>query len=672
MAEADPSPGRKEWLLGALLVLATAAAYQQVWHAGFIWDDDRHLTQNPCIIGPLGLREIWTTGAARICPLVLTTFWFEHAAWGLNPLPYHIVNVLLHAACGIMLWRVLRGLGIPGAWFGAALWTLHPVQVETVAWITELKNTQSCLFYLLAIFFYLRWMKRGGEEPSLLRGNYLLATLCCLLAMASKSSTVVLPVVLGLCAWWRNGRWRWRMAIGLIPIALMSAATSALSLWTQNLEGANETQWALSWPGRIAVAGRVFWFYLGKLLWPHPLVFIYPRWSIDTAQVAAYLPVLALGALLWVAWRGRKGRLRPISFTTAYFLVALLPVLGLVQQFFTRYSFVGDHFQYLASMGPLALIAAAAAAASGTDAAALPGTLARGCVLLVLGTLTWRQCAEYSDVRTLWLATNSRNPDSWLVHNNLGILYAQEGSLDEAIGEYGRAGEINPRFSGTYSNLGIALLKKGRLDDAIVQFGKALEIEPVDPETHNNLGNAYRRKGWMDQAVGQFNAALKIDPEDASARFNLGNALQRMGRLDEAVAQFRKTLEIDPRHPGARFSLGNALAQGGHMKEAVREFEKALSDDPRNPRIHTNLGAVLLNLGRTDDAIAQFRAAVESGPGDVDAHVNLGQVLLQAGRPQEAIAEYRKALEMKPDDPEINRLLSAALESKRARDSGTR
>src|ERR1700678_3949151 len=199
MAESDRAFGRRECLLGGLLVIATLIAYQKVWHAGFIWDDDRHLTTNPCIVGPLGLKEIWTTSAARICPLVLTTFWVEHALWGLEPLPYHLVNVLLHGACAVVLWRVLRSLQVPGAWLGAALWTLHPVQVESVAWITEMKNTESGLFFLLSIFFFVKWLRaRGVDERTGGGWNYALTLLFAALAMASKSSTVILPVVLCL------------------------------------------------------------------------------------------------------------------------------------------------------------------------------------------------------------------------------------------------------------------------------------------------------------------------------------------------------------------------------------------------------------------------------------------------------------------------------------------
>jgi Flp pilus assembly protein TadD len=666
MPEAHRSVARTEWVLGGLLVVATLVAYQHVWHAGFIWDDDRHLTQNPTIVGPLGLREIWTTRAARICPLVLTTFWVEHALWGLNPLPYHLVNVLMHTACGLVLWRVLRSLQVPGAWLGAALWTLHPVQVETVAWVTELKNTQSCFFYLLGGFFFLKWIKREKPVPSLLQWNYAAAALCCALAMASKSSTVILPVVLGLCAWWVDRRWRWRTAIGLVPVALMSLATSALSIWTQHLEGANDPQWDLSWPARLAVAGRVFWFYLGKLLWPHPLVFIYPRWNIDSTQIASYLPTAAMFALLLFLGWSRKGKLRPAFFAAACFLAALLPVLGLVQQFFLRYSFVGDHFQYLASMGPLALAAAGITTGFGAlrNRGEYPYAFLSGTMLLVLGFLTWRQSAIYADVKTLWLATNARNPQSWLVHNNLGIIYSSEGSTEAAIEQYRQVAAINPGFSGTYSNLGIALMKERRVDDAINEFRRALAIDPVDPETHNNLGNAYRRKGWMDQAVDEFQTALKIDPRDVVARVNLGNSLQRMGRMGEALIQFQKALEIEPNNSGAHYGLGNALAQSGRMEEALAQYQEASRLEPGDPRIHTNLGAVFLKLGRMDDAIVQFREATEIDPGNADTHVNLGQTLMQRDRLDEAIAEYQKALEITPNDAEVRRDLDIAIEQK--------
>jgi hypothetical protein len=221
---------RTDWTLGLLVVVATILAYQQTWHAGFIWDDDTHLTQNSCIVGGLGLKGIWTTSAAMYYPLVLTNFWLQHALWGLYPLPYHVLNVLMHTACALLFWQVLRELHVRGAWFGAIVWSLHPVMVESAAWITELKNTQSAFFYLLAILFFIKWHRaRSLPEVKIARRQYVLVIICAVLAILSKSSTVILPVVLGLCWWWLDRRWRWRNVAWLLPFLAISLAASA---WT--------------------------------------------------------------------------------------------------------------------------------------------------------------------------------------------------------------------------------------------------------------------------------------------------------------------------------------------------------------------------------------------------------------------------------------------------------
>ena len=298
------------WFLGLLLVAATFVAYWPALHGKFIWDDDFHLTKNPCIIGPIGFKGIWTSSAAVYYPLVLTSFWVEHALWGLDPLPYHLVNIAMHTACAVLLWQVLLRLNVRAAWLGAALWALHPVQAESVAWITELKNTQSCFFYLLTILFFLKWQTSGGPDgQNRPEGHYMLALLCAVLAITSKASTVMLPVVLGLCWWWMDGRWRWRNLVRLIPFLLVSAVASGWTIWEQkNHSGALGPEWAQSWPERAVIAGKVIWFYLGKLLWPHPLIFIYPRWTIDASQFVAYLPVLAAMLMLFVLWLNRNGR----------------------------------------------------------------------------------------------------------------------------------------------------------------------------------------------------------------------------------------------------------------------------------------------------------------------------------------------------------------------------
>jgi hypothetical protein len=334
-ARPEPAWSTRDWAWSLLLIAAVFLAYIPVWRAGYLWDDDLVLTANPCIVGPLGLKEIWTTAAADICPLTLTTFWIEHKLWGLAPLPYHLVNVLLHGLGAVVLWRVLRGLGSPGGWLGAALWALHPVQVESVAWITEMKNTQSGLFFLLSILFFLKWLgtDRGGRRNW--NGNYALTLLFAAMAMASKSSTVLLPVVLCLCAWWREGRWHWRNVAAVVPLFAMSLAAGAVSMWTQGLQTlvANDPLPMRTGPERLALAGDNVWFYLGKLIWPHPLLTIYPPTNIDAGQLSGYLPLLAVSAVLFVLWWNRQRWGRPWFFAFAYFLVMLLPVLGLVDNF---------------------------------------------------------------------------------------------------------------------------------------------------------------------------------------------------------------------------------------------------------------------------------------------------------------------------------------------------
>src|SRR5205809_6055902 len=304
----------RDWLLGFCLIGITLIAYGQTWHAGFIWDDESHLTQNPCIIGPLGLKEIWTSTQAVYYPLVLTTFWILHKFFGLNPSPYHMLNVLMHAGSAALLWRVLRQLNVRGAWLGAALWALHPVIVQSVAWVTELKNTQSCLFYLLSIFCFLNWeeklrMRRISRiKVSLMFG---LSLLCFVRATLSKPSVVMLPAVLALCVCWRRRRIQWRDAVALAPFVAISALASAWTIWQQKFHArAVGPDWAQSWPERLIIAGRAIWFYLANLFWPHPLIFIYPSWQLQPSQFTAYLPLL-LGLMGLIAlWflPGKAGR----------------------------------------------------------------------------------------------------------------------------------------------------------------------------------------------------------------------------------------------------------------------------------------------------------------------------------------------------------------------------
>jgi tetratricopeptide (TPR) repeat protein len=583
---------RGDRLFGLILVLGVIFVYQPVWYAGFIWDDDQRLTANPCIIGPLGLKEIWTTSAARFYPLVLSTFWLEHAVWGLAPLPYHLVNVFLHAISAVVLWRVLRKLEVPGAWLGAALWGLHPVQVETVAWISEMKNTESCVFYLLTILFFVN--RLTAENPGKRSGgdwNYALSLLCAVLAMASKSSTLLLPVVLGLCTWWVKGRWHWRDMARVGPFLLMTLLAGAITMLTVQKTGIDESQWAQSWQERLAMAGDVFWFYLGKLLWPHPLIIIYPGWQIDTGQWISYLPIATLVLALSILWLKRESWSRSFLFAFAYYLVTLLPVMGLFSMTSFRYAPVEDHLQYLASMGPLALAGAGLSRLADVVISRrlwLQSSLCGG-LLILLGLLSWQRAWVYESEKTLWTDTLTENPGCWLGYNILGLVFFQQGQVDEAMDYYQKSLAINPSYALAHYNLGLALAQKGRTDEAMAQYQKALEIDPAFVDASYNLGNDFFQKGQVDEAIVHYQKVLEINPNHLDAHNNLGLSLYEKRQVDEAIIQYQRALEIDPNFPDAHYNLGLALIQKGQVDEAVAQFQDAVRLNPNDTSAQNNL-----------------------------------------------------------------------------------
>jgi protein O-mannosyl-transferase len=706
---------RRDWLWALFLIAFVFIAYARVFNAGFIWDDESHLTRNPCIVGPLGLKEVWTTARAVYYPLVLTTFWALHKVVGLTPWPYHLLNVLLHAGSAILLWQVLRRLTIRGAWLGAALWALHPVMVQSVAWVTELKNTQSCLFYLLSIFFFLKWESCSrrpagdgrashreaatGDAPiqeetlskvayrrtvptrrdSMLFG---LSLFFFIVATLSKPSVVMLPVVLGLCVSWRTGRIDWRDIVALAPFVFVSALASVWTVLEQKFHaGATGAEWAQTWPERLIIAGRAIWFYLAKLIWPHPLIFIYPRWDINSSQLTAYLPLIAALIGLLVLGLIRTKWSRAVFFSAAYYVVSLFPVLGFFSVYFFRYSFVSDHFQYLASMGPLALAGVAIVTAVGHLTRSLPlsrpdgppvhvagvpaapfDKLRRllradsdapqfshniavvrsksfllpatsGIFLLLLIFLTWRQTASYHDLVTLYTSTLTKNPGCWMAHYNLAIALKDQGKTDEAITHYQQAIELRPSYVEAHYNLGRLLAQKGRLDEATAHYEKALETNPADAEAHNNLGATLFASGHVDEAIAHYRKALAIHPDYADASCNLASALLSNGDLDGAIAYYSACLAVSPNQAEAQYNLANALFRMGRTDEAIVHFQKVLELRPENADARANLGSVFLAKGRVRDAIAQYRDALRIAPDNVAAQSNLAWLLATAADP---------------------------------------
>ncbi len=693
---------RRDWFWALLLIAFVSIAYTQVFRADFIWDDESHLTQNPCVVGPLGFKEIWTTTQAVYYPLVLTTFWALHKFVGLNPLPYHALNVLLHAVSAILLWRVLRLLQVRGAWLGAALWALHPVMVQSVAWITELKNTQSCLFYLLSILFFLNWENHGVAMPgsaqrqirkrrSLVFG---LSLLSFLLATLSKPSVVMLPFVLALCVWWMRRKISWRDTLALVPFALISAVASAWTIWEQRFHArAVGADWVQTFPERLIIAGKAIWFYLGKLVWPHPLIFIYPRWHIDSSKAVAYLPLMAAIAALIVCWLVRAQLGRALFFAAAYYGISLFPVLGFFSVYFFRYSFVSDHFQYLASMGPLALIGAGIATLlvrfcdtpdelvsrpnsvprSGNTIASPPLRLILssalcGFFLVLLGFLTWRQTAEYHNLFALYTATLEKNPRCWMAHYNLGIVLKEQGEADQAVEHYRQAVALRPDYAEAHYNLGRLLVERGQLNDAIVHYEKAAAINPADAEAQNNLGVTLFGIGRADDAIAHYQKALEIRPDYAEASCNLANVLIAKGDFEGAIARYTACLAIMPDQEEAQYNLAGALLHTGRADEAIVEYQKVLKMHPESADAHANLGIAFLTKERVQDAMAEYTKALQISPENLAALSNLAWLLatssdatLRNGSEAVQLAERADSASSRSDKhPAVLRILAAA------------
>jgi protein O-mannosyl-transferase len=693
---------RRDWFRALLLLALVFIAYAQVFGAGFIWDDESHLTQNPCVVGPLGLKEIWTTTQAVYYPLVLTTFWALHKVFGLNPLPYHLLNILFHAASAILLWRVLQVLRVRGAWLGAALWALHPVMVQSVAWVTELKNTQSCVFYLLSILFFLKWEDQGRAVSRLPRqptGNRrslvsALALLFFILATLSKPSVVMLPFVLALCIWWMRGKIRWRDMLALVPFALISALASAWTIWEQKFHArAVGPDWEQTFLERLIIAGKAIWFYLGKLVWPHPLIFIYPRWDVDSSKVVAYLPLLAAIAGLVALWFIHAKWGRALFFAAVYYVVSLFPVLGFFSVYFFRYSFVSDHFQYLASIGPLALTGAGIATLLGRfcetpdhfvsqlDTVPRSGRMIAsprwrlvlsgglcGILLVSLGFLTWRQTAEYHNLFALYRATLQENPGCWMAHYNLGIVLSEQGKTDQAIDHYGQAVALRPDYAEAHYNLGRLLVEQGQPGSAIAHYEKAAAINPTDAEAQNNLGVTLFGIGRADDAIAHYQKALEIRPDYAEASCNLASALIAKGDFDGAIARYTACLAAIPDQEEAQYNLAGALLRRGRTDEAIIQYQKVLQMHPESADAHANLGSAWLAKGRVRDAVAEYTKALQISPENLAALSNLAWLLATSADPSlrngsEAVrlAERADSASSRSDKhPTVLRILAAA------------
>jgi tetratricopeptide (TPR) repeat protein len=604
--------------------------YAPALNGGQLWDDDGHLTR-PELRSLAGLGRIWFEPGAtqQYYPLLHSAFWLQQWLWGDATFGYHLVNILGHAAAACLAGLTLQRLRVRGAWLAAVLFALHPVCVESVAWISEQKNTLSAVLYFCAALAYLRFdADRRGK-------TYAVATVFFVLALATKTVTASLPAALLVIFWWKRGRVDAKRDVRpLLPWFALGLASGLVTVWVERtMIGAHGGDFVLGPAQRCLLAGRAVWFYLGKLLWPVDLAFVYPRWVIDASSVWQYLfplgVIVSLAGLLWGA-RQRRGPLAGALF----FIGTLFPALGFVDVYPFIFSFVADHFQYLASLGVFALIAAGGAAALPRWPRATRASLAA--VLAALGVLTWRQAQVYRTPLTLYEATLRLNPTAWMAHTNLAGLLLQSGRAEEALPHLEAALKINPNLPEAENNFGSALRRLGRTSEALAHFERAVRLRPGYLEALNNLGLALTDLGRLDEAIAQFEAALRVRPDYSPAHSNLGLALQRGHRLEEAIAQFAQAVHFRPDYATAESNWAACLTNAGRFAEAVPHFERAMQLEPRQP-VHSFIyGQALATTGHTEEAIVRYRHALELNPDFADAHYHLALALHQLGREEEA------------------------------------
>jgi tetratricopeptide (TPR) repeat protein len=645
-SEANSTASRPQlWLndrlWGVFLIVVTLVVYLPAWNGKPVWDDDVHLTR-PALQSLHGLVRIWCDLKAtpQYYPLVHSVFWVEHKLWDELFLDYHLVNILLHACSAVLLLKVLQRLEVPGAQFASAIFALHPVNVEAVAWISELKDTLSGVLCLGSVLAYLSF-DRGRSRKS-----YAVALGLFLLGLMSKTVIATLPAALLVVFWWKRGKVGWKKdVLPLGPYFLAGLVAGLFTAWVERkFIGAQGKAYDFSVIERVLVAGRAFWFYLGKLYWPENLIFIYPRWNIDQTIWWQYLfpaSALALLAALWRLSRRYRGPLAAFLF----YAVTLFPALGFFNVYSFRYSFAANHFLYLAGIGPITL---AAAGITGLldrfkNRQPFPKAGFYGVVLLVLGVLSWRQSGMFVDSETLWRTTINRNPDCGMAYNNLGVLLQQRGQLDEALADFQKAVTLQPDSAEAWTSLGRALFQKGQRDKAVVGLRKALEIRPDYVVGHNNLGCAFFEMGMLDEAIIQFQIAVELQPHDETAQANLGNALMKKGRLDEALLYLQKALEIKPHDLAVMNSLAWILATSPQvpLRNGVKAVELAQAANQlaggKDPIITGTLAAAYAEAGRLSEAVTTARQALQLATAQTntaainDLRAQLG--LYQAGLP---------------------------------------
>ncbi len=687
-----------------LLVVAVWLVFGQTVRYEFVnLDDDLYVYQNPVVMKGLTFQGISHVFTHQMCdfyhPLTMVSLMLDNQVYGLNPGGYHLTNVLLHAATTVLLFLVLRRMmglrsnksigattlpvGLrPDTFVGAtvtqagALWpsafvaavfAIHPLRVESVAWVTERKDVLSGLFFVLTLGAYVRYTR---TPFSLVR--YLTVIFLFALGLLSKPSLVTLPFLLLLLDYWPLARMQPAaprspfmvlrpLIIEKIPLFVLSAAACVATVLTQ--QHLLAPVGVLPLFSRMGYAAVSYVVYLGQMFYPGGLAVLYPypQKGLPLPEVVLALALLAgisAGALML------RRRCPYLVVGWLWYLGMLVPMLGVVHAGPVARA---DRFTYLAQIGVYIMMAWAARDL--TISWRYRRQVLWGAALGVIAALmvcAWKQTSYWRNSESLWTHTLACTSDNCIGYNGLGNALLQKGDVDEAIVHYQKALQITPDYSEACCNLGTALLQKGDVDEAIVHYQKALQITPDFAKAHNNLGNAFQKKGRLGEAIEQFNHALEIDPAFAIARYNLGNTLLQKGQVAEAMEQFQKALEIQPAYPEADNNLGVALMRSGRGDEAIQWFQKALEINPDYAEAHDNLANMLVVQGKLDEAIGHYQKTIQLNPDYADAHNNLGMALGMKGQTDAAISQYQEAIRLRPDYTEAHNNLARALEKKNA------
>jgi tetratricopeptide (TPR) repeat protein len=650
--------------LALALAVAVLAVYVPALHGTLLWDDAAHVTR-PDLQPLSGLWRIWfELGATQqYYPLLHSAFWFEHRLWGDHVLGYHLVNVGLHILSALCVVGIMRQLRLPGAWLAGWIFALHPVAVESVAWITEQKNTLSTLLGLAATILYLRFDARR------LTSVYAMASAMFVAALLSKTTVATIPAALLVCAWWRRGRIDWRRdVLPLAPWLVVGALAGVFTAWVERTYiGAHGAAFSLSWLARCLLAGRIVWFYAATVAWPQHLTFNYPRWGIDPSNWRQYLYPLGLAAVFVAAWAVRR-RTRATLAVVLLFVGTLVPVLGFLNVYPFVYSYVADHFAYGAALTLIMPVACGLTLTFRRWRSLGLSMCAAALLCATLGTLTFHQSAMYADVETLYKTTIARNPQSWLSYENLGVLLANDPSrIGEALEDFRASVRIAPDRPAGHRNLAMALWQTADLEASAVEYETLLAIDAHDPEDHVRYARVLMGLHAADRAEQQVRQALRLDPNSAEAHYLMGRLLDPTDHVT-AIAEYRTAVRLRPVYPEAHVGLANLLAAApASREEAIAEYERALDTRPDYFEAEYNLGSLLIDVGgRERAAVEHLSHAARLRPDDPHVRTNLAIALLDLpDHTADAVAELREAVRLAPDLPEPRELLRRALRTER-------